>query len=63
MINLIKEKTGCTITVGQNGFVWIKGDKVENELFAKKAVMFICEKSFISGLTEAVENFFEENKK
>ncbi len=63
MINLIKEKTGCSITVGQNGFVWIKGDKIENELLAKKAVLFITEKSFISGLTKAVEKWFKEEKK
>ncbi len=29
MINLIKEETGCNITVGQNGYVWIKGDTIE----------------------------------
>jgi len=63
MINLIKEQTGCSITVGQNGFVWIKGDKIENELLAKKAILFIAEKSFISGLTEAVEKWFKEEKK
>ena len=63
MINLIKEQTGCSITVGQNGFVWIKGDKIENELLAKKAVLFITEKSFISGLTDAVEKWFKEEKK
>ncbi len=63
MINLIKEQTGCSITVGQNGFVWIKGDKIENELLAKRAILFIAEKSFISGLTEAVEKWFKEEKK
>src|SRR3989337_714395 len=51
MINLIKEETGCNITVGQNGFIWIKGDSVEKELFAKRAMTFITEKSFLSGLT------------
>ena len=25
MINLIKDKTGCAITVGQNGWIWVKG--------------------------------------
>lgn len=61
MIKLIKEKTGCSITVGQNGFVWIKGDKTEDELFAKRAILFVAEKSYISGLTEEVEKWFEEN--
>lgn len=62
MIKMIKENTGCNITVGQNGLVWIKGDKIENELLAKKAIMFVTEKSFISGLTEEVEKWFKENK-
>jgi len=55
MIKLIKDKTNCRITVGQNGFVWIKADKIEDELFAKKAILFVTEKSFVSGLTEQVE--------
>ena len=63
MIKLIKDETGCNITVGQNGFVWIKGDSVENELLAKKAVLFIVEKSFVSGLTDEVTKWFKENKK
>ena len=63
MINLIKDNTGCNITIGQNGLVWIKGNKIENELFAKKAILFVAEKSFISGLTEEVKKWFEEEEK
>jgi exosome complex component RRP4 len=63
MIKMIKDETGCDITVGQNGLIWIDGDKIENELFAKKAILFVCEKSFISGLTDEVKKWFEENKK
>jgi exosome complex component RRP4 len=63
MIKLIKDETGCNITVGQNGFVWIKGDTIENELFAKKAIGFVAEKSFISGLTDEVIKWLKENKK
>ncbi|MCK5625170.1 KH domain-containing protein [Candidatus Pacearchaeota archaeon] len=63
MINLIKEETKSNITVGQNGYVWIQGDKIEDELFAKKAILFVTEKSFTSGLTEEVKKWFEENKK
>lgn len=61
MIKLIKDETGCTITVGQNGFIWIKADKIEKELLAKKAIMFVTEKSFIKGLTDAVTKWFSEN--
>lgn len=60
MVNLIKEKTGCTITVGQNGIISIKGEDVEKELFAKKAINFVVERSFVKGLTEEVNNWFKE---
>jgi len=63
MVKLIKDETGCNITVGQNGLIWIKGDKVENELFAKKAILFVAERSIVSGLTEEVKKFFEGERK
>lgn len=63
MIKLVKDNTGCNITVGQNGIIWIQGDNVENELFAKKAIKFIEENSFISGLTDEVQKWLGENKK
>ncbi len=56
MITLIKEKTGCEITVGQNGLIWIKGE-AENELKASKAIKFIEAKAHESGLTEKVGAF------
>jgi len=63
MINLIKDATGCNITVGQNGLIWIKGNTIDDELNAKKTILFISDKSFISGLTEEVKKFLEEIKK
>lgn len=63
MISIIKEETGCEITVGQNGYIWIKGNKIEDELLAKKAVMFISDKSLIHGLTEEIKKWFEQEKK
>lgn len=62
MVSLIKDKTGCNITVGQNGLIWIKGNKVEDELLAKEAVEFVTEKSFISGLTEEITKWFGGKK-
>ena len=62
MINLIKEKTNCNITVGQNGIIWINGNKIEDELYAKKAILFVSDKSFINGLTEEIKKWFEEKK-
>ncbi len=60
MIKLIRDNTGCNMTVGQNGYVWVKGDKIEDEIFSKRAIEFVVENSFVSGLTEKVENWFKE---
>lgn len=62
MINLLKKETGCEITAGQNGLIWIKGNRVEEELLAKKAVMFIVEKSFSQGLTDEMSEWFKGEK-
>jgi len=62
MISIIKNETGCNITVGQNGLIWIKGDKIEDELLVKKAITFITENSFTTGLTEEVEKWFKKHK-
>lgn len=60
MVSLIKKATNTDVEVGQNGVVWICGDKIEDELNAKKVVEFICENSFVSGLTEKVEVFVKD---
>jgi len=61
MINLIKEKTGCNISVGQNGWVWIKGDDIDSEMRARKAVEFVSDKVLVDGLTEKMEEWFNNN--
>ncbi|PJE81243.1 hypothetical protein COU58_03350 [Candidatus Pacearchaeota archaeon CG10_big_fil_rev_8_21_14_0_10_32_42] len=63
MIKIIKENTNCDISVGQNGFVLVEGKDVDSELFAKKAINFVTENSFVSGLTEELNKWFSENKK
>jgi exosome complex component RRP4 len=63
MIKMIKDNTGCDVTIGQNGMILIEGKNVEDELFAKKAIKFIEEKSFISGLTDEVTKWFGEHGK
>ena len=63
MINMIKDETQCNITVGQNGWIWIKGPTIEMELYAKKAILFVIENSYKDGLTERMKKFLEENKK
>lgn len=62
MVNLIKERTGCNITVGQNGWIWIKGPNTESEIRARKAVEFVTDKVHIHGLTDKMEQWFQENE-
>jgi len=62
MVKIIKEETNTNITVGQNGFIWIKGDRVGDELLAKKAILYIAEKSFIEGLTDEIKEWFKKEK-
>jgi exosome complex component RRP4 len=52
MINLIKERTGCRIMVGQNGLVWLDGENID---LAVEAIREVEEKSHIEGLTNHVE--------
>jgi len=62
MINLIKDNTGCTITVGQNGWIWVNGENIESEIRARKAIEFVADKVYIDGLTDKVEEWFNKNK-
>ncbi|MEM4330527.1 MAG: exosome complex RNA-binding protein Rrp4 [Candidatus Pacearchaeota archaeon] len=60
MISLIKNLTRTMILIGQNGNIWIKGERISDELKAKKVIKFIEENCFINGLTEKVEEYFKE---
>jgi len=61
MINLIKDKTRTEITVGQNGFIWLKGD-ADGESKAEETIKLIVQESSSSGLTEKIEKFLEGKK-
>jgi exosome complex component RRP4 len=61
MISLIKEKTGCDIMVGQNGWIWLQGPNTDSEIKARKAIDFIAEKIHLEGLTDKMEAWFQEN--
>lgn len=63
MVNLIKEKTGCRISVGQNGWVWIQGDDPKAEMLATKAVNQIEEKAHSHGLTDEITNLLSQEMK
>ena len=49
MINMIKDKTGCKIVVGQNGLVWVKGNEDMEQIVKKK-------EAHTSGLTDRIKN-------
>jgi len=57
MINTIKEKTNTIIRVGQNGVVWISGEKIEKTI---KAIKMIDEKSHIFGLTDEISKLLSD---
>jgi len=63
MANIIKDEANCSLVVGQNGIVWIRGISVENELLAKEAIELIVEKPFVAGLTEKIKEFLVKRKK
>jgi exosome complex component RRP4 len=54
MINMIKESTNCKIVVGQNGIVWVNGDR-KMELITKDIIKIVEEESHTSGLTDRVK--------
>jgi len=62
MIGLIKDYTGCKISVGQNGVVWLKGEDPKKEALAIKAINKIEAEGHISGLTDKMKEFLESEK-
>jgi len=55
MINMIKDKTGCKIVVGQNGLVWVKGNE-DMEQIVKNIIKLIEKEAHTSGLTDRIKN-------
>lgn len=51
MINVIKDKSGCRINVGQNGLVWFEGEK---EDLVVDAISLIEREAALDGLTDRV---------
>lgn len=62
MISMIKDATGCKISVGQNGIVWLQGSPA-NEIIAVDAIKKIEAESHISGLTDKIKAFLEKATK
>ena len=58
MVSMIKAATGCKITVGQNGWVWLSGEPAMENL-AIKTIHKIEKESHTSGLTDQIKQFLE----
>ncbi len=61
MIAMLKNETGCSIMVGQNGRIWITGKDREMDL-AVRAMLKIERETHISGLTDRITKFLKEEK-
>jgi len=60
MVNMIKDKTGTRINIGQNGLIWIDGG---NEELVIKCINLIEKEAHKSGLTDKVSKLLEEGAK
>jgi exosome complex component RRP4 len=55
MISMVKEGTGCRVTVGQNGIVWLQGTP-EGEIKAVNMIKDIERRAHEQGLTESIKS-------
>jgi len=62
MISLLTELTGCHIYVGQNGRVWLDGEDRDTAV-AASAIRLIEERAQSYGLTEAVRELIERERR
>ena len=63
MVSTIKNATGCQITVGQNGLIWLKGTDAEREQVALDTIRMIEKNAHQQGLTDKVQLFIDEKMK
>ncbi|MCP4646209.1 MAG: hypothetical protein GY852_00550 [bacterium] len=59
MLNVIRDGTGCSTFVGNNGYIWIGGKG--NLQLALKTIDFIIENAHKHGLTDKVAEYLNEN--
>jgi exosome complex component RRP4 len=57
MIKMIMDKTKCKLIVGQNGIIWIEGNKLNLII---KIIKKIDEESHISGLTDRISKLIDK---
>ncbi len=54
MISMLKNETGCQITVGQNGVAFVWGKSPENERLAVEAIYMVEREAHTRGLTDRI---------
>ena len=62
MINMLKQETGCHVTVGQNGLIFVSGKTPEDERLAVMAIRKIEQEAHTSGLTDRVTEMIRREK-
>jgi exosome complex component RRP4 len=60
MIEILTSETSCSITVAQNGRIWIECPSREKEELLLAAIKIIERESHIKGLTERIKKFLKE---
>lgn len=60
MVNVLKDGTGCSIVIGRNGLIWIKGEQ-DKEQLAINAIKKIEEEAHTSGLTDKIKEMLKIN--
>lgn len=59
MVNMIKNASGCQMTVGQNGLLWLNGEP-DQEMLAVEAIRKIEAEAHVPGLTERIQKWLSE---
>ena len=59
MIKLLKQMTRCEIMVGQNGNIWIKGER-QMEDIVERAILKIDKEAHIPGLTDRIKKYLKQ---
>jgi len=62
MIAVLKEHTGCQITIGQNGRVLISGKSPDDERLATMAIRKIEQEAHTTGLTDRITDMLRKEK-
>lgn len=62
MVSMIKQETGCQISIGQNGRIIISGKSPEDEHLAIMAIRKIEQEAHITGLTDRVTEMLKKEK-